>query len=168
MEQTQNKNSIATKIFKYIVIMSGILLIAALCIDLSSNIYDNISPTFLDSSPDYNHIDTAGRLLASDEDYYFTTPVIEYKMKDFLSYKGNWSSPDGIEFLDDKTNGEAYIYISRYSSELDIHREKIIVKFIMLDGKYQDKKICAFSFSYVTRNDNFIYFKSTTWYLMSC
>jgi hypothetical protein len=152
MEPNNDELSLIPKIFKYIALTSGILLIAVLCIDISSDIYDNLSPSFPDTSIESIHIDSLGRML-NEEDYYFTTPVIEYKIKDFISYKGNWSSIDQIDFLDNKIGGETSFFISRYYSNLELHREKIIIKFFMFDGKFQDKTICAFAFSYVGRND---------------
>jgi hypothetical protein len=150
MEHNDNNMSIISKIFKYIALSSGLLLIAVICKDLSSNI-DNNPLTFLDNS-EYNHIESLGRQLYSEENY-FTSPIIEYKIKDFLSYKGNWSSSE-IDFFDKRTSGETNFYIYRYFSNIEQNREKIIIKYFMFDGKFEDKTIGAFSFAYIPRNDS--------------
>jgi hypothetical protein len=78
---------------------------------------------------------------------------MEFKFRDLLMFKGNWTSLNSISFFDRK-EGEAKFFISRFYSEFDLHREKIVIKYFMFDGKYEDKTLGVFSYNFVSRNDS--------------
>jgi hypothetical protein len=149
-------NIILQKLFKFIAISVGIVLIFLITFEIGENIFksytdrDNIDlglPKIRNLENDENTSNETEFVINSTQ---LTEFIIEHeetkkKISEFLNlvdrqtYKGKWHMEQTFDFLSNRSQGEMALRMERLISYTTVVHEKVFAVFRLLDGHYIDK-----------------------------